>query len=251
MDDGATVVIIFYTKPFTEINKSLKPFISVQIDEPDGTSIKKAYYGKVGEFSASDKTCNVVIGKNYFKGDLKNYKIHFEDEEFSIDAKFKRTTESWRPKTGHFNYGSEGKCFAWLVPVHQGETEISYIYKNKTYNLKGSCYHDHNFGNDNMANLINYWYWSRAEIGPYNLIAAELISDNNFDDVPVVVVNLSKNGKIIVDEGLNVILYRIYGKMQQAGGRPVSDNLNFVYKADNEEYSYEYSLNREKKLNGS
>ncbi len=248
LDDGTAIVIVFYTKPFVEINKGLKPFISINIDKPDGTSIKKAHYGEVDEFSASDKTCDVNIGKNYFRGDLKNYLIHFEDEDLKIDAEIQRTTESWRPKTGHFQYGNEGKYFAWVVSVPQGKADITYTYKNEVRELTGSCYHDHNFGNENMANLFNHWYWSRAEIGPYNLIAAELISDKKFDDVPVVVFNLSKGGKTIADEGLNVKLYRTYGKIQNAAGKPLNDELIFIYEAENEDYKYEYTLKREKNL---
>jgi len=246
LDDGTTIVIVFYTKPFTEIKKGLIPFISINIDRADGTSIKKAHYGKVDEFSASDKTCNVKIGKNYFKGDLKNYEIHFEDEELTIDAKIKRTTESWRPKTGHFIYGNKGKEFAWLVPVPQGKSEITYTYKGKTYTTQGSCYHDHNFGNANMADVINHWYWSRAELGPYNVIAAELISVKEYDSEPIIVFNISKDGKTIADEGLNVKLYRTYGKMNKAGERPVSDELKFIYKS--EDYRYEYTLVRKTNL---
>ena len=159
-----------------------------------------------------------------------------------------RTTESWRPKTGYFIYGNQGKEFTWLVPVPQGEAEITYTHKGKTHNLKGSCYHDHNFGNENMANLINHWYWARAEIGPYNLIAAELISDKKYDNVPIVVFNVSKDGKTIADNGENVKLFRTYGNMQIAGERPVSDELMFVYEAENEEYKYEYTLVRKKNL---
>lgn len=248
LNDGSTVVIVFYTKPFTEIKKGLIPFISINIDRPDGTSIKKAHYGKVEEFSASKDSCNVIIGKNYFKGNLKNYKIHFEDDELTIDAKIKRTTESWRPKTGHFIYGNSGKEFAWLVPVPQGKTEITYTYKGKKYTSKGSCYHDHNFGNANMADVINHWYWSRAELGPYNVIAAELISVKKYNSEPIIVFNISKNGKTIADEGLNVKLFRTYGKMNIKGERPVSDNLKFIYEAKGENYKYEFTLQREKNL---
>ena len=246
LDDGTTIVIVFYTKPFTEIKKGLIPFISINIDRADGTSIKKAHYGIVDEFSASDKTCNVKIGKNYFRGDLKNYEIHFEDEELTIDAKIKRTTESWRPKTGHFIYGNKGKEFAWLVPVPQGKSEITYTYKGKTYTTQGSCYHDHNFGNANMADVINHWYWSRAELGPYNVIAAELISVKEYDSEPIIVFNISKDGKTIADKGLNVKLYRTYGKMNEAGERPVSDELKFIYKSEG--YRYEYTLVRKTNL---
>ena len=248
LEDGTAMVIVFYTKPFTEIKKGLIPFISINIDQPDGTSIKKAHYGKISEFSASDKTCNVKIGKNYFKGNLKNYKIHFEDEELIIDADIQRTSESWRPKTGHFIYGNSGKEFAWLVPVPQGKTQIKYSYKGKTYSYEGSCYHDHNFGNANMADVINHWYWSRAELGPYNVIAAELISVKEFDSEPIIVFNVSKNGKTVADDGLNVKLFRTYGKMQIAGERPLSDELKFIYNPENDSIKYEYTLIREKNL---
>ncbi len=248
LEDGTTIVIVFYTKPFTEIRKDLIPFISINIDKPDGTSIKKAHYGKTDEFSASEDSCNIIIGKNYFRGNLKNYEIYFEDDELIIDAKIKRTTESWRPKTGYFIYGNQGKEFAWVVPVPQGKAEITYTHKDKIYRSEGSCYHDHNFGNSNMPDVINHWYWSRAELGPYNLIAAELISDKKYDDIPIVVFNLSKDGKTVADNGENVKLYRTYGKMQTAGERPVSNELMFVYEAENEEYRYEYTLMRKKNL---
>jgi len=248
LDDGTTVVIVFYTKPFTEIRKGLIPFISINIDRADGTSIKKAHYGKVDEFFASDKTCDVKIGKNYFKGDLKNYEIHFKDAELTIDAKIKRTTESWRPKTGHFIYGNEGKEFAWLVPVPQGKAEITYTHKDKTYSSEGSCYHDHNFGNANMADVINHWYWARAEVGPYNVIASELISVKEYNSEPIIVFNISKDGKTIADEGLNVKLFRTYGLMNDAGERPVSNELKFIYEAENEDYRYEYTLIRKTNL---
>lgn len=248
LDDGTTVVIVFYTKPFTHIKKSLIPFISINIDRPDGTSIKKAHFGKTDEFSASKDSCNVIIGKNYFRGNLKNYEIHFEDEELIIDVSMHGTTESWRPETGFFIYGNSGKQFAWLVPVPQGKSEINYTYKNKTYKLKGSCYHDHNFGNANMAEVINHWYWSRAEIGPYNIIAAELISVKKYNNEPIIVFCLSKNGKTVADEGKKVKLFRTYGKMQKNDYRPVSNELKFIYTDVKKNIKYEYTLIREKNL---
>lgn len=243
LDDGSTIVIVFYTKPFTQIKKGLIPFISINIDRPDGTSIKKAHYEKVKNFSASDKTCDVQIGDNYFKGNLKEYNIHFKDEELTIDVKMHRTTESWRPKTGHFIYGNSGKEFAWLVPVPKGKTEITYSYKGKIYNLRGSCYHDHNFGNANMAEVINHWYWSRSELGPYTIIAAELISVKKYNSEPIIVYCLAKDGKTIADNGNKVKLFRTYGKMQEAGKRPVSNELKFIF--EDAGTKYEYSLLQE------
>lgn len=45
----------------------------------------------VSEFSASKEKCDVHIGKNYFSGDLSNYKIHVEFEDFSCDVELKNS----------------------------------------------------------------------------------------------------------------------------------------------------------------
>jgi hypothetical protein len=36
-----------------------------------------------------------------FRRKFKTYEIHFEDEDLNLTANIRRTTESWRPKTGH------------------------------------------------------------------------------------------------------------------------------------------------------
>ena len=33
--------------------------------------------------------------------------------------------------------------------------------------LQGSGYHDHNWGNKIMLQLMHHWYWGRAKIGIY------------------------------------------------------------------------------------
>lgn len=252
LDDGTTMVIIFYTKPFTAINKGLTPFITLNIDRPDGSKITRRHYGEVDEFSASETGCDVKIGKNYFRGNLEHYEIHFEDEDLQIDASVERTTQSWRPRTGHFRYGDKGEYFAWMVPVPKGEAKIVYSYQGKSKTLSGSCYHDHNWGNRSMADFINHWYWARAEIGPYTIIAAELISAKEYGSGPVIVFNLSKDGKTVADEGDNVKLLRSYGLIHEDTywGKPVSDDLKFVYESPDDDLKYEFSLHREKNLLG-
>jgi hypothetical protein len=249
LDDGSTVVMIFYTKPFVNLNKDLTPFITMEIDRPDGTSIKKRYFGAVEEFSSAKDSCNVVIGKNYFRGNLKQYEIHFEDDELNITATVERTTESWRPKTGHIVFGADKTdYFAWVVSVPQGKTEIEYTYRNEKTTAKGSCYHDHNWGNKSILKAFNHWYWSRAEIGPYNVIASEMIAEKEYDSQNIVVFNVSKDGKTVVDDGSKVTMYQTYGKIHPTLKKDVSDDIVFIYDNPNDIFRYEYYLYREKNL---
>jgi hypothetical protein len=62
------------------------------------------------------------------------------------------------------------------VPSTSGEVNVSYNYDNNEINTSGSGYHDHNWGNNSIMELFNHWYWSR-EIGPYNVIASEMIAE--------------------------------------------------------------------------
>lgn len=249
LNDGSTVVIIFYTKPFVDLKKGLTPYITISIDRPDGTSIQKQLISKADTFSSSKDSCNVVIGKNYFRGNLERYEIHFEDDELNITANIKRTTESWRPQTGHVVFGKdEAEYFAWVVPVPKGTADIKYQYKGIDVTLHGSCYHDHNWGNQNMMYLFNHWYWSRAEIGPYNVVASEMIAEKKFNKDNIVVFNISKDGKTIVDDGSKVKMYQTYGKMHPTLHKDVSDDLLFIYESPEDGKRYEVYYYRNKTI---
>lgn len=247
LDDGTTIVIGFYTKPFSEVNKKQNPLVTLMIDRPDGTIIRKEYFSKKETASFSKDSCHVIIGKNYFIGNLDHYEIHYEDEDLNLTATIERTAESWRPKTGHVFFGEEKDLFfAWVVPVPQGKTEIVYTYKDEEVVLKGSCYHDHNWGNEDMVKLFNHWYWSRAEIGPYSVIASQMIAEKDYNSENVVVFNVSKNGKVVADKGEFVTLYRTHGKMHTELKKDVSEDLVFIYDNPNDPYRYEYYLSKEK-----
>ena len=249
LEDGSTIVIIFYTKPFVKVNSKLTPYITISINRPDGTAFKKAIFDKPENFTASTDSCNVQIGKNYFRGNLKNYEIHYQDQELNITATFERTTESWRSQTGHMVFGTDQHdYFAWVVPVPQGKTEINYTYKGDKVSLKGSCYHDHNWGNQSMTKLFNHWYWSRAEIGPYNVIASEMISETQFNKDNIVVFNVSKGGKTLADDGSAVTMYQTYGKIHPKLNKDVSDDIVFIYDSPNDEYRYEYYLYKKENI---
>lgn len=237
LQDGSTVVITFYTKFMTDIKKPFNPYLTVSIDKADGSKISEKFYCDPEDFFASKDSCNVKMGNNYVVGNLKEYKIHIENEDINLTAVIKRTTQSWRPKTGHMVFGAdESKEFNWVVPVPQGEMEMEYNYKGVTTKTAGSAYHDHNWGNVSMMEIFNHWYWSRAEVGPYTVIASEMISEKEF--------NISKDGETVVDDGELVTLYRTYGKEHSTLKKDVSDDLIFIYEDPQSEYRYEYSLYR-------
>src|SRR5882724_1810925 len=86
LDDGAKLVVVFFTKNFTDIGKPLAPMIRIDLDLPDGTSHHKIGEFTPEEFSAAKDLCDVRIGANTFSGDLHTYTITAVVDDVEIEV---------------------------------------------------------------------------------------------------------------------------------------------------------------------
>lgn len=246
LDDGATVVVTFFPKPMAPLNKPLTPHIDLEYDHPDGTSYKKQLFFDEDEFSASKDKCDVRMGDNYFRGDLKNYQIYIKDENIELDLLIKAETESWRADTGHQFFDEEKKIFgAWLVAVPQGQVKAKIILNNQDKSNQGSCYHDHNWGTVDMLSVRNHWYWARAEMGPYTVVLADMVGEKEFNYASTVNFYLAKDGKTIADDRDKVEVYRSNPTIQKDFGKPVSDNLKFIYDTNKADRQYVFTFKKD------
>jgi hypothetical protein len=249
LEDGSSAVIVFFTKDFVQANRKITPTISLNIDRPDGSKIVRRIEYKESQATFLKDSCHVQIGKSYFKGNLKEYEIHFEDEGLIIDARLTRQTNSWRPKTGHIELkGKKDHYFAWLVPVPYGTVNFSYSLGEEQKTLQGEGYHDHNWGDVSLMDLFNHWYWSRAKVGPYNVIAFDMITEKEYGKEPIVMFNISKDGETVADDEQLVKTYRSYGQVHPKLKKDISDDLLWVYDNPKDSSRYEYSLFREKSM---
>lgn len=66
------------------------------------------------------------------------------------------------------------RFFAWLVAVPEGAVTGTVSADGWTREVRGSGYHDHNWGNVSPADLFDSWWWGRGRCGPYTVIAAEI-----------------------------------------------------------------------------
>src|ERR1700694_6040533 len=174
LDDGATVVVVFYTKPNVSPNGPLAPRITINLTLPDGRQFEKFYDTTADQFTASREGCDVRIGTNRFVGDLHRYRITAAIEEISVEIELTGEVRAWRPKSGHSYFGVEGRerLFAWLPAVPHGLANVRYTIGNEEHRASGSGYHDHNWGDVPMQTLMHHWYWARASVGPYTVIAS-------------------------------------------------------------------------------
>ncbi len=96
LDDGAKLVVVFFTKNFTDISRPLAPMIRINLDLPDGRSFNKVAEWKPGEFAAARDRCDVHIGDNSFSGDLRSYKIIAHIEDVAVDINLTGKVPAWR-----------------------------------------------------------------------------------------------------------------------------------------------------------
>ena len=171
LDDGSVVVAYFWT---LTAHKDIF-YIGVNYNKPDGTEYKKIKFFNKKNVSINNSQCDLKYENNIFKGDLNNYSIKIDPENFDgfgFNVKLSSTIPPYRPQDGIINAGNE--YFAWLAAVPNGKVEGTLTFSGNKFNIKGDGYHDHNWGNIPLQKLFDDWLWFRGTIGQYTVIGYEL-----------------------------------------------------------------------------
>ena len=231
LDDGATVVVFFYTKRNVSPNGPLAPRITIDITLSDGRTFQKLLDASPEQFKASKSGRDVRIGTNRFVGDLNCYHITATIEEISVDIELTGEVRAWRPKSGHLYFGAEGreKLFAWLPAVPDGLASVRYRIGSEEHRASGSGYHDHNWGDVPMQTLMHNWYWARASVGPYTVIASYITATAAYGYEAQIVYMLAKDGKIIADDDAKVSFEADRVAIDGKTGKPVADVTRYTY----------------------
>lgn len=201
-DDGSTAVIVFFTKPMIERNAPLKPAVSITITRPDGKRIIQSIQVPPVEFSSSKEHCYVRSGESWVRGNLRSYELYAKVNDVSAHLTFEGLVPSWRPGAGK-NYYDEAQTqfFGWLPAIPHGVVEGFLTYDGKMRPVKGTCYHDHNWGNVGLNEVLSHWVWGRAHIADYTLIFVEMTAAKDYGSQKVPVFMLAKKDQILTGDG--------------------------------------------------
>jgi predicted secreted hydrolase len=246
LDDGAKLVVTFFTKAFTDIGKPLAPMIRIDLDLPDGTSHNMVADFKPEEFSAAKDRCDVRIGGNSFSGDLHTYKIVVQVEDIALDITLTGQVPAWRPRTGHMYFGAHDEHeFDWLPAVPQGKVEMTYSVAGQEHTTTGVGYHDHNWGNAPMNSLINHWYWARGQAGPYTVVASYITAAEKFGFTELPIFLLAKDGMVVADDEDKVSFEELGPYTDTDSGKPVANLTRYTYRDGDETYVVTFTRHRD------
>ena len=231
--DASTAVMVFATKPLLERNGPLKPNVALTITRPDGSKAAQFPLFPPEQFSASKETCDVRIGPNWARGDLYRYEVHAEIGALAADLTFTGLVPPWRPGAGKAYFGDLDHYFAWLPSIPYGRVEGTLTYDGQTHHVKGTGYHDHNWGDVGLNEVMDHWYWGRAHLGEYTLIFVEQIAAKTYGYARIPVFMLAKGGEIITGDG-EPLMMEARDFVKHAGGHQYPRQVDFHWQKDGE-----------------
>jgi predicted secreted hydrolase len=226
-DNGTTAVIVFTTKHLLRRMDPLTPTINITISAPDTKKLVAWQTSPVDQFRASKEGCDVRIGTSWVHGDLHRYELHAEAGELVVDLIFTGLVPPWRPGAGKTYFSQDlSRYFAWLPAVPDGSVSGSLRYGGQEYAVSGRGYHDHNWGNVGLNQVMSHWYWGRARLGDFATIFVEQVALPAYGRVKMPVFMLAYQGRILTGDGRPLVLKTAVFQ-RHAGGRQYPCQLDF------------------------
>jgi hypothetical protein len=211
LQDETTLVVVFHTKPTDDVGAPFTPYTSVTIDRPDGTHIERRIKVAPEDFAASPDETDIRMGRNTLRktpaewspeserAGKYGYDLIIEDEGLHIDLGLYAEMPMWRPGTGHFLFGDKN-YFAWLAAVPYGEIQGYMAIDGRRRHINGSGYHDHNWGNAPIGQLLRGWEWYRGNAGRCGVLAADLYPHADYGGGKLPVFMLAQYGAVVTDD---------------------------------------------------
>jgi hypothetical protein len=246
LHDGAKLVVVFLDKDLATPQKPLEPTIRLNLDLADGRTFEKLVtFDRTAWTSAKDHA-DVHIGENRFTGDLHTYRITATVDDIAIDVTLEAEVPTWRPDTGFMLFGEERKLeFAWLASVPQGKVTATYSIGDERHQTTGTGYHDHNWGNVGLAEIVHDWYWARGQAGPYSVIASYITAHEKFEYAAIPVFMLARDGVLIGDDPSHLTFEAFGLYTDSATGKPVANITRYTYGSDDERYVVTFTRHRD------
>ncbi len=250
-NDGSTAVIVYATKPIINPGVPLTPNLSLTLTRADGTKTAEFALPPADQFAASCEMCDVRIGSSWVKqtgqGTCWTFHLHAETTSLSADLTFTGLVPPWRPGAGKSFFGDLDHYFAWLPSIPFGTVEGTLTYDGQTRTVRGTGYHDHNWGNVALPSVMDHWYWGRAHVGDYTLIFVEQIALKKYGSTRMPVFLLAKGDQVLADDARSLTM-QARDFTHHPGGRDYPHEVDFTWTRDKDQVRLE--LRKQKLIEG-
>ena len=205
LEGGYTLVAFFYAaypNPGLDLGKIA---VELTLLRPDGTKTQKLIKYKKEHFFASTEEPHVTIGNNTMKATFTDdgfstYEIFLEDEDLMFDLTYKGQVKGWMPGDGYSHFENLG-YFAWCVPLPRASVTGHIRDGDKTLEVSGVGYHDHNWLDFSFSSIIEYWQWGRVYSENYSVAYAFIQCNEKVDRHAVHVLMAAKGSDVFLSLG--------------------------------------------------
>ncbi len=198
----------------------------------DGSKTAEFTFPPVSEFIAEKEACDVRMGLSFVHQEQKDshwiYTLHAETKTQSANLVFTGLVPPWRPGAGKSYFGDLEHFFAWLPAIPYGTVVGTLTYDGKTRRVRGTGYHDHNWGNVPLASVLDHWTWGRAHVGDYSLIFVEQVAARKFGLRRIPVFLLARENKILADDA-RLLTMQAREIVRHPGGSAYPRSLDFQW----------------------
>jgi hypothetical protein len=87
-----------------------------------------------------------------------------------------------------------------------------------------------------MQTLMHNWYWARAKVGPYTVIATHITATEAYGYETQIIYMLAKDGEIIADDDARVSFQIERVATDRKTGKPVADITRYIYRDGDTRY---------------
>lgn len=249
LDDGSAAIIQFFSKGYRDLTGDvLKPFGTIKLTESDGTSHVRLFEIPAQECRFSNETCDVHIGKHIFSGDLTDYRILVDPiDGLGADLHLHSLAQPYRPGTAYLGFGEKDeKIFTWLCAVSKGEVCGTLTVNGQTRQVKGSSYHDHQWGNNLYLSLFNHWTWARQRYDDYTVVLFDMMAAEpyGYQRFPFFFIQ-DAQGKLVFSNthGVNYEVLENYD--DEATGKDYPKSGRYRFHHDGKDFEYTLTWNQE------
>ena len=191
LSNGVTFVASWHLEIDTGGN--LQPYITVNFATNDEVLLDRKIRFEASQAHYGRTMCDVGIGRHFIRSldGLNRYELFIDPKTnggYGLHLQLDRTVPSYNPRPDDGS-NPEGPYFRWVCAVPNGALSGTVTVGSVMYEVTGSGYHDHNWGNVPMSVLVKDWHWARGEAGGYTAVAASVRLNNGVDSRNVYVAD--------------------------------------------------------------
>ncbi|MCG1037578.1 lipocalin-like domain-containing protein [Polaribacter sargassicola] len=204
--DGHLANGYFFVAAFHfEFNAKGEPecFITFNLANEEGVVLDLILPVNFDNITAKKEYCDVNFNGHYIHSldGLNKFEVFIDASQiegnYGLHLEFEKQVPTFKPGSAHWD--ADGKYFAWLCTAPSASITGTMTINGQQETVQGSGYHDHNWGNCPMSDILGDWLWSRAEVDGITVVTSSVRFNEQCGGKETKFAYLAKGDNILIN----------------------------------------------------